>query len=66
MQRLPIVTVTPPVVDGGKKWLWTRPGHRDAEGPHRAWFKEAESAMWATPADVKRSYASAVCCLVAA
>jgi mRNA interferase HigB len=39
--------------------FWTRPGRRDAEGPLRAWFKEAESAIWATPADVKRRYASA-------
>ena len=39
--------------------LWTRPDCRDAEQPLRAWFKEAESAHWTTPADVKAKYASA-------
>jgi mRNA interferase HigB len=27
--------------------------------PLRAWFKEANAANWGTPADIKRSYASA-------
>lgn len=39
--------------------FWTHPNRRDAEGPLRAWFKEAEHAQWATPADVKVRYASA-------
>jgi mRNA interferase HigB len=39
--------------------FWSRPDCRDAEGPLRAWFKEAEHAAWGTPADVKGKYASA-------
>ena len=37
--------------------FWQR--HADAEAPLRAWFKEAETASWETPADVKLRYASA-------
>jgi len=33
--------------------------HPDAEGPLLAWFREAKVAEWATPSDIKRSYASA-------
>ena len=33
--------------------------HPDAEQPLRAWFKAAEAADWATPADVKADYANA-------
>ena len=39
------------------KVFWER--HRDAEQPLRAWFKAAEAADWASPADVKAAYATA-------
>jgi mRNA interferase HigB len=39
--------------------FWSRPARRDAETPLRAWFKEAESADWTTPAEVKTRYPSA-------
>jgi len=39
--------------------VWSRQGCRDAELPLRAWFKEAQGAIWSTPADVKARYASA-------
>ena len=39
--------------------FWRREGCADAEGPLRAWFKEAEAANWRSPADIKRRYASA-------
>ena len=38
---------------------WERPDHHDAEAPLRAWFKEAEKADWATPADIKAQFRSA-------
>jgi mRNA interferase HigB len=34
-------------------------GHRDAEGPLRAWFAEAERATWHSMADIKSRYAHA-------
>ena len=37
--------------------FWER--HPDAEGPLRAWFHDAEQAVWRGPADVKRAYANA-------
>ncbi len=39
--------------------FWQKSGRGDAEQPLRAWFKEAEGADWANPADIKRRYASA-------
>jgi len=33
--------------------------HADAEQPLRAWYHDALSAEWKSPADVKRVYASA-------
>lgn len=33
--------------------------HPDIEGPLRAWFREAQSAKWRGPEDVKAKYASA-------
>ena len=38
---------------------WEKPGRADAEQPLKAWFRQAENADWATPADVKSSYRSA-------
>jgi mRNA interferase HigB len=39
--------------------FWERLGHGDAEQPLKAWFREAERADWAGPADVKRQFATA-------
>ncbi|MEO7732857.1 MAG: type II toxin-antitoxin system HigB family toxin [Kofleriaceae bacterium] len=39
------------------KEAWTK--HRDAENPLRAWCKEAESAEWNGPEDVRSSYRTA-------
>jgi mRNA interferase HigB len=39
--------------------FWQRAGRGDAEHPLKAWFKEAEKADWAGPADIRRRYASA-------
>ena len=39
--------------------FWEQPDHRDAEAPLRAWYKEAEKADWATPADIKEQFRSA-------
>jgi mRNA interferase HigB len=34
-------------------------GHPDAQGPLKAWHKEAEKAQWAGTADIKARYGSA-------
>ena len=39
--------------------FWRQSGHRDAEGPLKAWLAEARSAQWNSPQDVKNQYASA-------
>lgn len=39
--------------------FWQTPGRTDAELPLRAWFKEAETAVWRTPADIKVRFGSA-------
>lgn len=39
--------------------FWEQPNHHDAEAPLRAWYKEAEKADWATPADIKEQFRSA-------
>ena len=42
------------------KAFWTkRPEYRDAEGPALAWYRDVLQADWATPAAIKRQYASA-------
>jgi len=38
---------------------WERPDRADSEQPLRAWLKEAESAEWKTPQDVKDKFKSA-------
>jgi len=37
---------------------WERPDRADSEQPLRAWLKEAESAEWKTPQDVKDKFKS--------
>ena len=37
--------------------FWER--HRAAEGPLKAWFKEAKEASWTTPSKIKAVYSSA-------
>ncbi len=39
--------------------FWEQPQYRDAEQPLQAWYKVAEAADWATPADVKADYGNA-------
>ncbi len=39
--------------------FWEKPGHEDAEGPLRAWYREAEAAHWNTPTDIQRHYRTA-------
>ena len=33
--------------------------HSDAEQPLKAWYDEAKAALWTSPQDIKKSYASA-------
>ncbi len=35
------------------------PGFRDSKGQLEAWYREAKSAAWRNPADVKKQYRSA-------
>jgi mRNA interferase HigB len=41
--------------------FWEAPGHRDAEGPLRAWYTHVNSktVMWASWADLKAAFATA-------
>ena len=39
--------------------FWEQSDHQDAEAPLRAWYKGAEKADWATPADIKAQFRSA-------
>lgn len=39
------------------KDFWTK--HRKAEEPLRAWYKEADDALWKTPNELKRQYGNA-------
>lgn len=41
------------------KHFWERSEYADAEQPLRAWFREASSADWKRPSDVKAAYRSA-------
>jgi len=35
---------------------WERPGRQDAEGPLKAWFREAAAADWGSPPAVKAAF----------
>ena len=39
--------------------FWEQPNRHDAEEPLRAWFADAEKAIWRTPNEVKESYGNA-------
>ncbi|HEV8377388.1 MAG TPA: type II toxin-antitoxin system HigB family toxin [Tepidisphaeraceae bacterium] len=39
--------------------FWEQPGHKDAEQPLKAWFREALKAKWTNSAQVKAAYRSA-------
>jgi mRNA interferase HigB len=39
--------------------FWQRPGCADAREPLEAWCREAKSAEWKTPAEIKEKYRSA-------
>lgn len=47
------------ITRGALQAYWERPGRKDAEGPLKAWFAEAKSAGWTSPADIKSRYRSA-------
>jgi mRNA interferase HigB len=47
------------ITKGPLQAYWERPGRRDAEDPLKAWYTEARSAKWASPADIKTRFASA-------
>ncbi|MDB5364940.1 MAG: addiction module toxin RelE [Rhodospirillales bacterium] len=38
---------------------WTQPGRADSERSLIEWYRTAETAMWASPADVKATYGNA-------
>lgn len=38
---------------------WETPGREDSEQPLKAWFAEANAAVWKSPADIKSRYRSA-------
>ena len=39
--------------------FWRQPGNADAEQPLKAWFREARTADWANPAQVKTQFRAA-------
>jgi len=41
------------------KCFWERLDCSDAEQPLKAWYKEAEKAVWKNPHDIKNNYATA-------
>lgn len=47
------------ITRGTLQAYWVRPGREDAEEPLKAWYAEAKSASWKTPADIKAVYPSA-------
>ena len=44
---------------GGLRDFWQKPERDDAEQPLRGWFKEAEKADRAPPADIRKHYVGA-------
>jgi mRNA interferase HigB len=47
------------ITKGPLQAYWTRSGREDAEQPLKAWYAEARTARWKTPADIKAVYPSA-------
>lgn len=47
------------ITKGPLQAYWRRRGREDAEEPLTAWFAEANSAAWRSPADIKARYRSA-------
>ena len=47
------------IARGALQRYWERPGREDAEEPLKAWYAEAKSAAWKSPADIKARYRSA-------
>lgn len=39
--------------------FWSKPGHRDAEQPLRAWVHVVKAADWAKPTDIRPMFRSA-------
>lgn len=47
------------ITKGALQEYWERPGREDAEDPLKAWYAEANSAAWRSPANIKARYRSA-------
>lgn len=47
------------ITRGALQTYWERPGREDAEDPLKAWYAEAKTAAWRSPADIKARYRSA-------
>lgn len=47
------------ITKGALQEYWERPGREDAEDALKAWYAEAKSAAWRSPANIKARYRSA-------
>src|SRR5215469_3186838 len=47
------------ITKGALQRYWETPGRENAEEPLKAWYAEAKSAAWKSPADIKDRYRSA-------
>lgn len=47
------------ITRGALQGYWKTPGREDAEEPLKAWYAEARSATWSSPADIKARYRTA-------
>ena len=47
------------IAKGTLRDFWSQRGRADAEQPLLAWFRETESAIWRSPSDIKKRFASA-------
>lgn len=47
------------ITRGALQTYWKRSGREDAEEPLKAWYAEAKSAIWTSPAEIKARYRSA-------
>lgn len=47
------------ITKGALQKYWDTPGREDAEQPLKAWYAEAKTAAWKSPAQIKARYRSA-------
>lgn len=47
------------ITKGALQRYWATPGREDAEQPLKAWYAEAKTAAWKSPAQIKARYRSA-------